>query len=160
MSQHSQPSIELFLWCWRSRRNRSKGLICGCVSPCGALRVGDFISSFGGLRPDADARFRQMLLLKQPSHLRSGRVPIFVCPECADYGCGVVTAAVAKDGDFAIWDSFATENNYSEEVHACSKHRQQIKVSPERVLVCDSHSVTVGARHTSGITISSHYPLP
>jgi hypothetical protein len=89
------------------------------------LKVGDMVSPFGWLRPDADARFRQILLLKQASDLRPDRVPIFVCPECADYGCGAVTAAVSKEGDSIIWDLFAHENNYSDEAHPIAEHRQQ-----------------------------------
>lgn len=88
------------------------------------LKVADFIPPLGWLRPDAETRFRQILLLKQPSDLRPGRVPVFVCPECADYGCGVVTASVAKDGDFVIWESFATENNYTEDIYPIAEHRQ------------------------------------
>ena len=66
-----------------------------------------------------------MLLLEQPGDVRPGRVPIFVCPECADYGCGVVTAAVRMDGDFIIWDEFATEDNYSGDIHLIPEHLQQ-----------------------------------
>ena len=88
------------------------------------LKVGDMISPFGWLRPDADARFRQMWLLKQPSDLRPGRVAIFICPECADYCCGAVTASITKEGEFIVWETFATENNYSEDLHPISEHSQ------------------------------------
>ncbi len=127
MTQHSQLTFE------RAIRGGGGGrteivhwdyLVDG-VSLRERLKVGDMISPFGWLRPAADARFRQILLLKQPSDLKPGRVPIFVCPECADYGCGAVTAAVTKDGDFIIWDSFAHENNYSDEAHPIAEHRQQ-----------------------------------
>ena len=112
------------------------------------LKVGDFISPFGWLRPDADDRFRQILLLKQPSDLRPARVPIFVCPECADYGCGVVTAAVTKDGDFVIWDSFATENNYSEDIHPIAEHRQQRLAFHRSEYWSAIHSLPLSARDT------------
>jgi hypothetical protein len=89
------------------------------------LRVGDFIPPFGWLSEETDTRFRQMLLLKQASDVRSGRIPLFVCAECADYGCGVLTAAVMKDGDLMIWQSFGWERDYEDEIHLLKDHVQR-----------------------------------
>ena len=86
------------------------------------LKVGDFIPPFGWLRPESDVRFRQMLLLKSPGNLTSGRVPLFVCAECADYGCGVLSAIVEKDSSCIIWRSFAFERDG--EVRLLKDHRQ------------------------------------
>lgn len=88
------------------------------------LRVGDFIPPLGWLKPDAEQRFRLMLLLKQASDTHSGRVPLFVCAECADYGCGVLTAVVEKAGDQVIWHTFGMENDYEDGVHLLADHHQ------------------------------------
>lgn len=88
------------------------------------LRVGDFIPPLGWLKPEADQRFRQMLLLKQASDTSSGRVPLFVCAECADYGCGVLTVVVEKTEGQVVWHSFGMENNSKDEVQMLKPHHQ------------------------------------
>jgi hypothetical protein len=44
--------------------------------------------------------------------LRSGRVPLSVCAECGDLGCGAITALVERTPDGFVWRDFAFENNY------------------------------------------------
>lgn len=39
---------------------------------------------------------------------------LFVCPECADLGCGAITMSITKEGDSFVWSEFAYENNYDE----------------------------------------------
>jgi hypothetical protein len=56
-------------------------------------------------------------LLLQSASLRNGRVPIYVCAECGDIGCGVVSAEIVREDDAIIWRDFGRENNYEEEVH-------------------------------------------
>ena len=41
--------------------------------------------------------------------LESGRVPLYVCPICADVGCGAVTTRITKSGDTVVWDDFTHE---------------------------------------------------
>ena len=78
----------------------------------GLLKVGDFIPPFGWLKPELEQHFSAMLLRKQESDLRPGRVPLFVCPECVDYGCGVVTCCVRRQGDEIVWCDFGFEYDY------------------------------------------------
>jgi hypothetical protein len=40
------------------------------------------------------------------------RVMLFVCPECADLGCGAITAALRSNGDGFQWSDFKYENSY------------------------------------------------
>lgn len=56
---------------------------------------------------------RQLLLLEAPE-MDSGRRLIYVCPECADVGCGAYGCKIRKEGGFYIWESFAYENGYEE----------------------------------------------
>ncbi len=56
--------------------------------------------------------FANQLLLKEPSELKSKRVPLYVCNCCSDLGCGALTVKVEKtDGGF-VWSDFGYENNY------------------------------------------------
>jgi hypothetical protein len=41
-----------------------------------------------------------------------GRVPLYICPECADLGCGCVSARIIEDDDSFAWLELAFENNY------------------------------------------------
>jgi hypothetical protein len=81
------------------------------------LKVGDFIPPFGWLKPETEQKFASMLLRKTESDLRPGRIPLFVCPECVDYGCGAVTCEIARNDQQIIWTKFGFENNYDETLH-------------------------------------------
>jgi hypothetical protein len=41
-------------------------------------------------------------------------VPLYVCPECADLGCGGLTARVVEDHESFAWLDLAFETNYQE----------------------------------------------
>ncbi|CAI3806385.1 hypothetical protein [Rheinheimera sp. MM224] len=56
---------------------------------------------------------RQLLLLEAPKMV-SGRRLIYVCPECADVGCGAYGCIIRKEDNVYIWESFAYENGYEE----------------------------------------------
>lgn len=75
----------------------------------------DFVSPIGGTLPDYHLEFVERLLLRRPSILPSGRRELLVCPECADLGCGCISAMVLSDGDCFIWDKLGYENNYDPE---------------------------------------------
>ena len=89
-------------------------------------RKHDFIGCLGwvGNKYDNDARAR--LLLGRKPDLPSGRVSLYICPECADLGCGSIGAFVKADGDFFIWSDFAYEANYD----ACEYGDQKKPFSP------------------------------
>lgn len=63
---------------------------------------------------DVDLNYAKQLLLKIPSELKSGRVPLYVCSCCADLGCGATTVLV-EDLDSQIkWSQFGRESNWEE----------------------------------------------
>src|SRR3954447_7641655 len=66
----------------------------------------DLISCFGWLPAEGEAHFAAQLLLEQPPDL-DGRVPIYVCPECADNYCGAITAVIERKGDKTLWRDVA-----------------------------------------------------
>ncbi|WP_333773259.1 oxidoreductase [Streptomyces sp. IBSBF 3136] len=51
------------------------------------------------------------LLLEAAAPLPDGRFVIYGCPECADLGCGAVTAVIERDGDDYIWRDFAWQTD-------------------------------------------------
>lgn len=42
------------------------------------------------------------------------RVLLFVCPECADLGCGAITATLHLKDETITWSDFKHENNYDD----------------------------------------------
>ena len=50
--------------------------------------------------------------LKEKSELESGRVMLYVCPECGDIDCGAITAVILDVGDRIIWRDFGYETGY------------------------------------------------
>ena len=78
------------------------------------LEKADFISPFGwGTNKEYDKHILNVFRLKEKSELSSGRIMLYVCPECGDIDCGAVTAKINDYGDRIIWSEFAfeTENN-------------------------------------------------
>ena len=54
------------------------------------------------------------LLLNEPPETESGRSLIYVCPECADIGCGAYGCKIKLVQEKYIWSEFAYENGYEE----------------------------------------------
>jgi hypothetical protein len=54
----------------------------------------------------------EVLTLRAKSELKSGRVAIYVCPECGDIGCGAITANVQDGGSVVVWSEFGYETDY------------------------------------------------
>ena len=53
----------------------------------------------------------QFLARRAPT-LLSGRVPILVCEECGDIGCGAIAARIERRGSVVKWSDWAFENGY------------------------------------------------
>ena len=62
----------------------------------------DYITSLGwGPIKNQQQAVAKLLRREKPS-LPSGRYELFVCPECADIGCGAVTAHIEREGEIII----------------------------------------------------------
>ena len=79
--------------------------------------VGDQVSCLGWLVPEENARAARRLLLEEPADLPNNRRTLYVCGECGDIGCGVVSVVVERDGDKVVWRDFGYENDYEGVVH-------------------------------------------
>ena len=73
---------------------------------------GDVMGCFVSGEKVFNERIRDQLLLKLASDVPSGRVLLYVCPECTDIGCGAFGCVEKKERELYIWESFAYENGY------------------------------------------------
>lgn len=80
------------------------------------VELGDFISVLGWLPRELEQQHARRLLMRLPAPFRSGRVPIYVCPECGDLGCGAVTARIHRVGTQVTWSDFAQEGPQREPI--------------------------------------------
>lgn len=64
------------------------------------LEVGDLVSVFGWLDRRVERAYARQLL---PPPRGAVRATLYVCPECADPGCGVVTVHVEAHDDCVVW---------------------------------------------------------
>jgi hypothetical protein len=76
----------------------------------------DVISPLGWLPPTENLNEINRLLLTLPADLPNNRNSIYVCPLCADLGCGAVSALIERVGDSIVWRDFGYENNYDENI--------------------------------------------
>ncbi|WP_101317318.1 hypothetical protein [Aeromonas sobria] len=44
----------------------------------------------------------------------SGRILLYICPECGDIGCGAYSAFIEHGGGTYVWRDFAYENGYED----------------------------------------------
>ena len=79
-------------------------------------RTYDVVSPIGCTLPDYQVSFAERLLLRQPAVLPSGRRELLVCSECADLGCGCISADVSSEGDYFVWRDIGYENDYDPEM--------------------------------------------
>ena len=89
-----------------------KSLLAELVSKAGSH--GDFLGCFARGWDNLNKHSLKQLLLQDPPETESGRSLIYVCPECADIGCGAYGCKIAKVGEEYIWSEFAYENGYKE----------------------------------------------
>jgi hypothetical protein len=59
------------------------------------LDLSDQIGCLGWGLPEIEKHTIAQLLAKESPVPKSGRVPIYICPECGDLGCGAVTGLYA-----------------------------------------------------------------
>lgn len=74
----------------------------------------DFLGCFARNWDNLNKHSLKQLLLQAPPETESGRSLIYVCPECADIGCGAYGCKITKIGEEYIGSDFAYENGYEE----------------------------------------------
>ena len=58
----------------------------------------------------------QRLLGQAEPDAPHGRVTLYVCPECADLGCGAITVVLTIEASCVTWSDWGYQNNYEDEV--------------------------------------------
>ena len=71
----------------------------------------DLVPRLGTSLLPIESSLRDMLLLHSTADSPSGRVVLYVCSECGDFGCGVVSVKVNREGSDFVWSSFVYEND-------------------------------------------------
>jgi hypothetical protein len=66
--------------------------------------------------PAEQATAIRRLLLAESANVPNGRVPLYICPECGDLGCGALTIHIDESPEEIIWKDFGFENNYEDTV--------------------------------------------
>ena len=74
----------------------------------------DFLGCFAGGWDNLNNHSLNQLLLTDEPETESGRSLIYVCPECADIGCGAYGCKITKSNGKYIWSDFAYENGYED----------------------------------------------
>ena len=73
-----------------------------------------YVSCLGWLADPHDQDARARLLLEQEGDLPSGRTALYICPECADLGCGAISVRILREGADMVWTELGHENNYED----------------------------------------------
>lgn len=78
------------------------------------LRDLDLVGRFSPDTPGESRRAAGVFLLEEPPDTGTGRVMMYVCPECGDLACGAVTVIVGRDPEAGTytWRDFGYENGY------------------------------------------------
>jgi hypothetical protein len=69
----------------------------------GLIHVGDHIGVLGWQPRRDERRCARQLLLRETSPFPEGLVPLYICPECADLGCGAVTVRITVRDGCVVW---------------------------------------------------------
>ena len=68
-------------------------------------------SVFGWQDARVERKYAHQLLLRERSSLASGRVPLYVCGECGDLGCGAIAVSVSTLEECVVWTNIGFEGN-------------------------------------------------
>jgi hypothetical protein len=72
----------------------------------------DFMGCFVKGYPEQNAKNAEKLIVHEKPDTNTGRVLLYICPECGDIGCGAYSAHVTKTDGYYMWSEFAYENGY------------------------------------------------
>lgn len=96
----------------------------------------DYMSCFVKGAPQTNDLSCARLLLREPAETESGRILLYLCPECGDISCGAYSVHVSQNDDKFTWYAFAYENGYEEPViidgvgpFAFEKHAYEAAIS-------------------------------
>jgi hypothetical protein len=71
-----------------------------------------FVLGWSTASRESELEAVEQLLGQRASTLSSARVPVLVCEQCGDLGCGALSVRVARHGSVVTWTDWAYENGY------------------------------------------------
>lgn len=74
---------------------------------------GDYMSCFVRGYGKQNVLARDYLLHADPTK----PISLYVCPECADIGCGAIQTRVVRRNDDVVWERLAWDNAMSDPIH-------------------------------------------
>ena len=76
----------------------------------------DFVSCLGWGSIEFQENQIDRLLLRIDSDLPNNRNSIYICPACADLGCGAITVEIEMKENTVVWSKFGSQNNLEDEL--------------------------------------------
>ncbi len=76
------------------------------------------VSPFGWVSISSQIEMIDCLILHRRSPLPSRLVPLLVCEECGDLGCGAFCARVTENDGLVHWTDFASANDYETKTYS------------------------------------------
>ena len=74
------------------------------------------ITALGWLGQPSHEQAVGRLLRKESADLPGDRRSLYVCPECAELGCGAVSVVIERSEGKIVWRDFGYQNNYMPDV--------------------------------------------
>jgi len=71
----------------------------------------DFVSSLGWGSNEFQEQQIDRLLLRMEAELPDNRNTLYICPACADLGCGAITIEINFVDEVVTWSKFGWQNN-------------------------------------------------
>jgi hypothetical protein len=68
-----------------------------------------WIGVFGWQAQKIELASACQLLRREPSPLTSGRVPLYICAECGDLGCGCIAVSVHELEECVVWSELSRD---------------------------------------------------
>lgn len=85
----------------------------------------DLITPLGWGNQEYEQEIIKEFIGERQSQIASGRLVLYVCPECGDIGCGCISVDLEITEDKVVWKNFGYENDQDDidfesykEVHA------------------------------------------
>jgi hypothetical protein len=82
----------------------------------------DFVTPLAlDIHSNYEKELTEIIATKRKSNLESGRVMLYICPECGDFDCGAITVHIEVSDNKIIWKDFAYEDGIEGLVEKYSK---------------------------------------
>lgn len=77
----------------------------------------DFVSCLGWGPEEFQELQIKRLLLSCPSDLPNDRYSIYICPACADLGCGALTVKIEFTDNTVRWSNLGNQDSFSDKIN-------------------------------------------